>query len=72
MRPRYGNLSAFREVIAACLQKDWYTHTDAYALVLEEAFEKSKFCGMWMPLDPRKASFDMFYPPPSAPLMKIQ
>ena len=28
MRPRYGNLSAFREVIAACLQKDWCTHTD--------------------------------------------
>ena len=40
MRPRYGNLSAFREVIAACSQKDWYTHTDV------EVF-RSSFLLLW-------------------------
>ena len=43
MRPRYGNLSACREVIAACLQTDWYTHTDV------EVF-RSSFLLLWKTL----------------------
>ena len=43
LRPRYGNLSAFREVITACLQKDWYTHTDV------EVF-RSSFLLLWKTL----------------------
>ena len=43
MRPQYGNLSAFREVIAACLQKDWYTHTNV------EVF-RSAFLLLWKTL----------------------
>ena len=43
MRPQYGDLSAFREVIAACLQKDWYTHTDV------EVFQ-SAFLLLWKTL----------------------
>ena len=43
MRPRYGNLSAFREVIAACLQKDLCTHTDV------EVF-RSSFLFLWKTL----------------------
>ena len=47
MRPQYGNLNAFREVIAACLQKDWCTHTDV------EVF-RSSFLFLW------KTLVDMF------------